>query len=188
MTFPLPFVELGFKLKSEFSGIHSHFNALFLVFSHQVMSDSLWPHGLQYTRLPCPSPSPGICSSSCPLNRLCHPTTSSSIVPFFFFQSFPASGSFPVSQLFASGGQSNETSASASVLPMSIQGSFPLWLTGLISLQSKRLSRVFSSTTIQKHQFFVTLPSLWSETYNLQWKFVITCVVYPQRKFTGNPQ
>ena len=91
MTFPFPFVKLGFKLKSEFSGIHSHFNALFLVFSHQLVSNSFWPHGLQYTRLPCPSPSPGVCSSSCPLNWWCHPTTSSSIIPFsFFLQSFPS--------------------------------------------------------------------------------------------------
>ena len=126
MTFPIPFVELGSTLKSEFSGVHSHSDALFSVFSHQVVSDCLQPHGLQYTRLPCPSPSPGVCSSSCPLNRWCHPTTSSSVIPFsFFLQSFPASGSFPVSWLFASGGQGIGASALASFLPKKSQGWSP---------------------------------------------------------------
>ena len=137
--------------------------SLFL-FSHSVMSDSLWPHGLQHTRLPCPSPSPGVCLYSCPLSRWCHPTISSSVVPFSSCpQSFPASGSFPMSQLFVSGGQRIGVSASASVLPMNIQGWFPLGWTGLISLQSKGLSRVFS-TTIRSHQFFYTQASLWSVT------------------------
>ena len=125
-----------------------------LLFSCSVVFDSLWPHGLQQARLPCPSPSPRACSNSCPLSRWCHPNISSSVVLFFCLQSFPASGSFPTSRLFTSGGQSTGASASASVLPMNIQNWFPLRLTGLISLLSKRLSRVFSNTTVQKHQFF----------------------------------
>ena len=119
------------------------------------MSDSLRPHGLQHARLSCPSPTPGACSNSRPSSWWCHPTISSSIVPFSScLQSFPESGSFPMSQLFASGGQSTGVSASASVLPMNIQDWFPLGWTGWISLQSKRLSIVFSNTTVQKHQFF----------------------------------
>ena len=132
-----------------------------LLFSHSVVSDSLWPHGLQHTRLPYPSPSPGICSNSCASSQWCHPTISSSFVPFSFcLQSFPASGSFPVSWLFTSGGQSIGASALASVLPMNIQDWFPLGWTGLISFQSKGLSRVFN-TTVQKHQFFSAQTSLW---------------------------
>ena len=116
---------------------------------------TLRPHGLQHTRLPCPSPTPRACSNSCPSSWWCHPTISSSVIPFSSrLQSFPASGSFPVSQFFPSGGQSTGVSASTSVLPMNIQNWFPLWLTGLISLWSKWLSRVFSNTTVQKHQFF----------------------------------
>ena len=114
------------------------------------MSDSLQPHGLQHDRLPCPSPSPGVCSNSCPLSQWCHPTISSSVVPFSCPQSFPASGSFPMSRLFQSGAQSIGVSASASVLLMNTQGWFPLGLTGLISLLSKGLSRVFSSPTVRK--------------------------------------
>ena len=130
-------------------------------FSRSVMSDSLWPWGLQHTRPPCPSPTPGVYSNSCPLSQWCHPTTSSSVVPFTScFQSFPASGSFQMSQYFASGGQSIGVSASTSVLPMNIQDWFPLGWTGWISLQSKRLSRVFSNTTIQKHQLCDTQLSL----------------------------
>ena len=114
------------------------------------MSDSLGPHGLQHTRLSCPSPTPGTCSNACPLSQWCHPTISSSVSPFSScLQSFLASGSFPVSQFFTSGGQSTGTSASASVLPMNIQVWLPLGLTGLI-LQSKGLSRVFSNTAVQK--------------------------------------
>ena len=114
------------------------------------MSNSLRPHGLQHARPPCPSPTPRVYSDSCPLSRWCHPTISSSVIPFpSRLQSFPASGSFPVSQFFASGGQSCGVSASASVLPMNIQGWFPLGWTGWISLQSKELSRVFSNTTVQ---------------------------------------
>ena len=120
-----------------------------MLFSHSVMPDSLRPHGLQHTRLPCPSLSPRVCSNSCPLIQWCHPTIASSIAPFSSCpQSFPAWRSFPVSQLFASGGQSIGASASAWVLPMNIQGWFPLGLTGLISFLSKGLSRVFSSTTV----------------------------------------
>ena len=118
------------------------------------MSNSLRPHGLQHTRFPCPSPTPRACSDSCPSSRWCHPTISSSVIPFSScLQSFPASGSFQMSQFFASGGQSIGVSASALVLPMNIQDWFPLGLTGWISLQSKGLSRVFSNT-VQKHQFF----------------------------------
>ena len=123
-------------------------------FSCSDVSSSWWPHRLQYTSLPCPSPTPGACSSSCLFSRWCHPAISSSVVPFSRLQSFTASGSFPVSQFFASGGQSIGASVSASVLPMNIQYWFPLALTGLISLLCKGLSRVFSNTTVQKHQFF----------------------------------
>ena len=133
-------------------------------FGCSVMSDSLRSHGLQHSRPPCPSPTPRVYSNSCPLSLWCHPTISSSVIPSSsYLQSFPASGSFPVSQFFASGGQS--IGASASVLSMSIQDWFPLGLTGLISLLSKRISRVFSSTTIQKHQFFSAQPSLWSNSH-----------------------
>ena len=125
------------------------------------MSDSLWHHGLLHVRLSHPSLYPRVCSNSCPLSRWCHPTISSSIAPFSSCpQSFPAWGSFPMSQLFATGGQSIGASASMSVLPMNIQAWFPLGLTGLISLQSKGLSRAFSSTTVWKHQFFSAQPSL----------------------------
>ena len=130
-------------------------------FSHLVLSDSLQPHGPQQARPPCPSPTPGVHPNSCPSSRWCHPTISSSLVPFSFcLQSFPASESFQMSQLFTSGGQSIGVSASASFLPMNIQDWFPLGLTGWISLQSEGLSRVFSNTTVQKHQFFCTQLSL----------------------------
>ena len=130
-------------------------------FSHSVMSDSIWPHGLQHVRLPYPSPTPGACSNSCLSSQWCHPTISSSVIPISScLQSFPASGSFPMSQFFTTGGQSIEASASASVLPMNIQDWFPLGWTGWISLQSMGLSRVFSNTTVQKHQFFGTQLSL----------------------------
>ena len=124
-------------------------------FSHSVVSNSSWPNGLQHARPLGPSPTPGVYSNSCPLSWLCHSTTSSSVFPFSScLQSFPASGPFPVSQLFASGGQSVRVSASTSVLPMNIQDWSPLGWTGWISLQSKGLSRVFSNTTVQRHQFF----------------------------------
>ena len=126
-------------------------------FSHSVVSNSLRPHEPQHARPPCPSPTPRVHPNSCPLSQWCHPTISSSVVPFSSCpQSFPASGSFQMSQLFASGSQSIGVSASTSVLPMSTQDWFPLGWTGWISLQSKRLSRVFSNTTVQKHQFFGT--------------------------------
>ena len=118
-------------------------------------------HGLQHSRPPCPSPTPSACSNWCPLSRWCHPTISSSVIPFFScLWSFPASGYFQMSQFFTSGGQSIGASASASVLPMNIQDWFPLGWTGWIFLQSKGLSRVFSNTTVQKHQFFGTQLSL----------------------------
>ena len=122
---------------------------------------TLRPHRLQHTRLPYLSPTPGAFSNSCPLTPWCHPTTSSSVVPFSWcLQSFPASGSFPMNQFFASSSQNIGVSASASVLPVNIQDWFPLGWTGLISLKSKGLSRVFSNTTVQKHQFFGTQLSL----------------------------
>ena len=132
------------------------------------MSNSLRPHGRQHVRLFCPSLSPGLCWDSCPLSRCCYLTISSSAVTFSFcLQSFLASGSFPMSWLFASGGQSN--GASPLVLPMNIQGWFPLGLTGFISLQSKGCSRVFSRTTTWKHQFFSTQPSSWSNLQICTW-------------------
>ena len=125
--------------------------------SHSVVSDSLWPHGLQHARPPCPSPTPRVYSNSCPLSWWCHPAILFSVFLFFCcLQSFPASGSFQMSQFFASDAQSIRASASASVLPMNIQDWFPLGWTRWISLQSKWLSRVFSNSTVQKHQFFST--------------------------------
>ena len=130
-------------------------------FSRSVMSDSLRPLELQHARPPCPSPTAGVYPNPCPLSRWCYPTISSSVVPFSSCpQSFPVSGSFPMSQLFASGGQSIGVSASASVLPMNTQDWSPLGWTGWISLQSNGLSRVYSNTTVQKHQFFSTQFSL----------------------------
>ena len=129
------------------------------------MSSSLRPHGLQHARLPCPPLSPEVCSNSCPLSQLCHPTISSSVTPFFSCpQSFPVSESSNELALHI-GGQSIRASASTSVLPRNIQDLFPLGLTGLISLQSKRLSRVSSNTIVQKHQLFSAQPSLWSNSH-----------------------
>ena len=139
-----------------------------LLCSPSVMSDSLRPHGLQYIRLPCPSASPRVCANSSPLGQWCHPTISSFITLFSCPQYFPASGSFPMSRLFTSGGQSIGASALVSVLPMYIHKWFPLGLTGLI-LQSEGLSRVFSSTTVWKHQFFGTQPALWSNSHIHKW-------------------
>ena len=145
-------------------GMHS------VQFSHSVVSNSLQPHGLQHARPPCPSPTPRVYSDSCPLSCWCHPTISSSVVPFSSrLQSFPASGCFQMSQLFTSGGQSIRVSASTSVLPMNTQDWFPLGWTGWISLQSKGLSRVFSNTTVQKHQFFSAQPSLWFKSHIHTW-------------------
>ena len=139
-------------------------------FSHSVMSDSLQPHGLQHARPPCPSPTPRAYSNACPLSRWCLPTISSSVSPFSsHLQSFPESGSFPMSQFFTSGGQSIGISASASVLPMNIQDWFPLGWTGWISLQSKGLSRVFSNTWVQKHQFFSAQLSLQYNSHIHTW-------------------
>ena len=134
------------------------------VYQHGHCHDSLWSHGLQHARPSCPSPSPRVCSNSCPLSQWCHPTILSSIIPFSScLQSFPASGSFLKSQFFVSDGQSIGASPSVLVLPINIHGWFPLGLTGLISLQSKGLPRVFSSTTVQKHQSSV-LCLLYSPT------------------------
>ena len=130
---------------------------------------TLQSRGIQHTRLPCPSPSPGVCSNSHPLSRQCHPSISSSVVPFFCLQSFPASGSFLISWLFASGNQNIGASASVSVLPRNIQSWFLSGLTDLTSLLSKGLSKVFSNTTVQKHQFFSSQPSLWSSSHDY-WK------------------
>ena len=139
-------------------------------FSRSVISYCLWPYGLQHARLPCPLPSPRAFSNSCPLSWWCHLTISSSVVPFSScLQSLPGTESFPKSQFFASGGQSNGASASASVLPMNIQDWIPLGLTGLISLQAKGLSRFFSNTTVQKHQFFGAKLSLRSNSHIPIW-------------------
>ena len=138
--------------------------------SRSVVSDSLWSRGLQDARLPCPSPTPRACSNSCPLSRWCHQTISSSVILFSScLQFFPASGSFQMSQLFTSGGRSTGAWASVSVLSVNIQDWFPLGLTGLISLQSKGLSKIFPSTTIQKHQLFGAKLSLWCYSHIHKW-------------------
>ena len=143
------------------------------------MSDPLWPHGRQHTRLPCTSPFPRVCSDSCLLSPWCHPAISSSVIPFSScLQSFSASGSFLVSQLFALSGQSTGDSASASNPLVNIQDWFSLGLTGLISLQSKGLSSVLYNTTVQKHQFFGAQPSLWSKTHNHMWLLNITLTIW----------
>ena len=136
-----------------------------LLFNQSVVSDSLWRHGLQHASFPCPSVHPGASSNSYPLSQWCNSIIWHSVVPFSSCpKSFLASESFPKSWLFVSGGQSIGASASALVLSMNIQGWLPLGLTGLISLLSKRLSRVFSSTTVQRHEFFSDQPSLWSNS------------------------
>ena len=150
---------------SPLSYLGSPFLRQLLLFSCSVMSNSLQPHGRQNSRPPCPSPSLGVCSNSRPLSWWCHSTILSSAVPFSScLQSFPASGSFPKSWLFASGVQSIEASVLASVLPVNSQGWFPLGLTGLISLLTKGLSRVFSSTTVWRHQFITAQPFLFSSS------------------------
>ena len=139
-------------------------------FSLSVVSDSLWPHESQSTRPPCPSPTPGVHPDSCPSSQWCHSAISSSVIPFSSCpQSHPASRSFPMSQLFTWGGQSIGFSASASVLPMNTQDWSPLEWTAWISLQSKRFSRVFSHTTVQKHQFFSTQLSSQSNSNIHTW-------------------
>ena len=139
-----------------------------LSFSSVQLLSRAWllqPHEWQHARPPCPSPTPGVYPNSRPLSQWCHPTISSSVIPFFCLQSFLASGCFQMSQFFPSGGQSIGVSASTSVLPMKTQDWSPLGWTGWISLQSKGLSRVFSNTTVQKHQFFGTQLSLWSNSH-----------------------
>ena len=139
-------------------------------FSRSVVSDSLWPHESQHTRPPCPSPTPRAYSNSCPSSWWCHSAISSSVIPFSSCpQPLPASGSFPMSQLFTWGGQSTVVSASASVLPMNTQDWSPLGWTGWISLQSKGLSRVFANTTVQKHQFFSAQISSQSYSHIHTW-------------------
>ena len=138
-------------------------------FSCSVVSDSLWPHESQHAKPPCPSPTPGVHSDSRPSSWWYHPAISSSVFPFSCPQSFPASGSFPMSRLFASGGQSIGVSGSASVLPVNIQDWFPLGWTGWIALQSKGLSRVFFNTTVQKHQFFGAQLSSQSNSHIHTW-------------------
>ena len=143
------FCKLPYSSKTLLINKHS------VQFSHSVVSDSLWPHELQHARAPCPSPSPGVHSDSHPSSQWCHPTISSSVIPFSSCpQSLPPSESFPMSQLFAWGGQSTGASALASFLPKKSPGWSALEWTGWISLQSKGLSRVFSNTTVQNHQFF----------------------------------
>ena len=150
-----------------------------------VVSNSLRPHESQHARPPCPSPTPGVHANPCPLSQWCHPTISSTVFPFSSCpQSFPASGSFPMSQLFASGGQNIGVSATASVLPMNTQDWSPLGWTGWISLQSKGPARVFSNTTVQKHQFFSTHLSLWSASHIHTWLLEKT-IALTRRTFVG---
>ena len=149
-------------------------------FSCSVVSDSLQPHGLQHTRPPCPSPTPRVYPNSCPLSQWCHPTISSSVIPFSHLQSFPASGPFQMSQLFTSGSQSIGVSALASVLPKNTQDWSPLEWTSWISLQSKGLSRVFSNTTVQKHQCFGAQLSSESNFHIHTWPLNMT-----RRTFVG---
>ena len=168
--------------KTQINGQESFVHRFVIVHLLSV-SDSLQPYGLQHTKLPCPSLSPRVCSSSCPLSRWYHPTISSFVSPFSSCpQFFPASAFFPVSQLFASGGQSIGASASGSVLLMNIQDWFPLRLTGLISLESKGLSRVFSNTAVQKHWSYrfsaciwISCPRAFVYTVSYGW---ITCPLF----------
>ena len=151
---------MGTKIPHQFSSVQ---------FSRSVMSDSLRPHESQHARPPCPSPTTGVHSDSCPSSQWCHPAISSSVIPFSCPQSLPASEPFPMSQLFAWGGQSSGVSALASVLPKNTQDWSPLGSTGWISLQSKGLSRVFSNTTVQKHQFFSAQLSSQSNSHIPTW-------------------
>ena len=164
---------MSFKILYFFFTFHFYLFIFFISsvqFNHSVVSDSLRPHESQHARPPCPSPTPRVYSNSCPSSRWCHPAISSSVVPFSSCpQSFLASGSFPMSQLFTWGSQSNGVSASASALPMNTQDWSPLGWTGWISLQSKGLSRVFSNTTVQKHQFFGTQLSSQSNSHIHTW-------------------
>ena len=149
---------------------HQNYSKVSVQFSRSIVSSSLRPHESQHARPPCLSPSPGVYSNSCPLSRWCHPAISSCVIPFSSCsQSLPVSESFPMSQLFAWGGQNIGVSALASVLPMNTQDWSPLGWTGWTSLQSKGLSRVFSSTTVQKHQFFGAQLSLQSNSHIHTW-------------------
>ena len=155
---------VDFQLKASEKKANSKF-VISVQFSHSVVSNSLWPHELQHAMPPCPSPTSGVYPNPCPLSWWCHPTISSSVIPFSSCpQSFPASGSFQMTQLFASGGQNIGVSASTSVLLMNTQDWSPLGWTGWIFLQSKGLSRVFSNTTVQKHQLFCVI--CYNELYN----------------------
>ena len=161
--------KAGLKLNIQKTKIMASGPISSVQFIRSVVSDSLQPHELQHARLPCPSPTPGVHSDSCPSSQWCHPAISSSVVPFSSYpQSLPASESFPMSQLFAWGGQSTGVSASASFLPMNTQGWSPLEWTGWISLQSRGLSRVFFNT-VQKHQFFGAQPSSQSNSHIHTW-------------------
>ena len=158
----------------------------FLQFSCSIVSDTLRPHESQHIRPPCPSPTPRVYSNSCPSNQWCHPAISSSVVPFSSCpQSLPASGSFPMSQLVTWGGQSIGVSASASVLPMNTQAWSPLGWTGWISLQSKGLSRVFSNTTVQKHQFFGAQLSSQSNSHIHTWPLEKLELIYIMNFWEG---
>ena len=155
-------LKLNFqKMKIMASSLITSWPVSSVEFSHSVMSNSLHPHGLQHARPPCSSPTPRIYPNSCPLSWWCHPAISSSVFPFSSrLQSSPGSGSFQMNQFFTSGGQSTGVSASTSVLPVNTQDQSPLGWTGWISLQPKGLSKVFSNTTVQKHQFFGAQLSL----------------------------
>ena len=162
-------VTVAMKLKDTYS-LKENYDKSRMYESHSVVSDSLWPHEPEHTRPPCLSPTPGVHTNPCPSSWWCRPTISSSVVPFSSGpQSFPASGPFQISQLFASGGQSIGVSASTSVLPMNNQDWSSLGWTSWISLQSKGLSRVFSNTTVQKHQFFSTQLSSQSNSHIHTW-------------------
>ena len=161
LAYSSEYIHKGIHFSSRFSSVQ---------FSHSVMSDSLWPHESQYARPPCPSPSPGVYPNSCASSRWCYPAISFSVIPFSSCpQSLPASGCFPMSQLFTWGGQNIGVSALASVLPTNTQDWSLLGWTGWISLQSKGLSRVFSNTTVQKHQFFGTQLSSQSNSHIHTW-------------------
>ena len=154
-------------------------------FSRSVVSDSLWPHESQHARPPCPSATPGVHSNSCPSSQWCHPAISSSVVPFTSCpQSLPASESFPMSQLFASGGQSIKVLALASFLPKNTQDRSPLGWTSWTSFQSKGLSRVFSNTTVQKHQFFSAQLSSQSNSHIHTWSLEKN-IALTRRTFVG---
>ena len=160
--------EILLHISSPLSFLFSQFSSV--QFSRSVMSDSLRPHEPQHARPPCPSPTPRVHPNSCALSRWCHSAISSSVVPFSSCpQSLPASESFPMSQLFTWGGQSTGVSALASFLPKKSRGWSPSEWTGWISLQSKGLSRVFSNTTVQKHQFFGAQPSSQSNSHIHTW-------------------